>query len=145
MVILDANILLYGYDAESPHHQVTRHWLEELLAGPEWVGIPWLSLWAFIRISTNPRLGKRAVAAHRLFEIAGELIALPKIMIVQPGPRHLEILEAIVKENQISGPLLTDAVLAAFAMEHGAMLASTDRGFARFKQLKWVNPLDLEA
>ena len=61
---------------------------------------------------------------------------------MEPGPKHLEVLEQLVEDYQISGPPMSDAVLAALAIEHGATLASTDRGFRRFANLRWVNPLD---
>ena len=53
----------------------------------------------------------------------------------------METLEALVTRSKATGPLLTDAVLAAMAMENGATLASTDRDFSRFENLRWVNPL----
>jgi toxin-antitoxin system PIN domain toxin len=144
VTILDANILLYRYDAGAPQHGTTRRWLDTLLATPDWIGIPWVSMWAFLRISTNTRLARHPPSAHDSFEILRDLLAQPRVMIVEPGPRHAEILEMVMTENQVSGPLVTDAVLAAIALEQGATLASTDRGFARFKQLDWVNPLDLD-
>jgi uncharacterized protein len=64
------------------------------------------------------------------------------VILIRPGPRHLEILESLVINYQASGPLVSDAVLAALAIEHGATLASTDRDFSRFPNLRWVNPLD---
>jgi uncharacterized protein len=142
VTILDANILLYGYNSDAAEHRATRAWLEALFVGPDWIGIPWLSVWAFLRISTNARVARRPFAPGEAFEIIRELMAQPNVMIAEPGPRHAEILQAIAVENRISGPLMTDAVLAALAVEHGATLVSTDRGFARFKRLKWVNPLD---
>jgi predicted nucleic acid-binding protein len=36
---------------------------------------------------------------------------------------------------------MMDAVLAAIAIEHGATLNTTDRDFARFPGLAWVNPI----
>jgi len=75
------------------------------------------------------------------FQIVRTLVAQPKARLVEPGGRHAEILERLAVENQAAGALLADAVLAALAVEQGATLASTDRGFARFAELAWVNPL----
>jgi toxin-antitoxin system PIN domain toxin len=141
MTILDANVLLYGYNSDSPEHNVTREWLDHLFAGPERIGIPWLSLWAFLRISTNARAVRHPFSLSEAFEIVRELIAQPNVTIVDPGSRHVEILRSVAAESRVSGPHMTDAALAALAIEHGAILASTDRGFARFKGLRWVNPL----
>jgi toxin-antitoxin system PIN domain toxin len=142
MILLDANILLYAYNADVPEHGAISAWLEEVFAGPERVGAPWVSLWAFLRVSTNARLTRRPLAVSAAFEIVRDLIAQSNVAIVDPGSRHVEILRAVAVESRVSGPHMTDAALAALAIEHGAMLASTDRGFARFKGLRWVNPLE---
>ena len=142
MIVLDANILIYAYNADVPEHGAVSGWLEEVFAGPERVGAPWVSLWAFLRVSTNARLTRRPLAASAAFEIVRDLIAQPNVTIVDPGSRHFDILRKVVAESRISGAHMTDAVLASLAIEQGAMLASTDRGFARFKGLRWVNPLE---
>ena len=50
-------------------------------------------------------------------------------------------MEKLVVKHGATGPLVTNAVLAALAIEHGALLASTDQDFRRFPDLRWVNPL----
>jgi toxin-antitoxin system PIN domain toxin len=140
--LLDANLLLYAYNADAPQHSRARQWMEKLFASPEWVGIPWLTLWAFVRISTNPRLTPVPLPAGDAFHIVRTLLAHPRVTVLEPGPRHAQILEQLAVQNQATGPLLTDAVLAALAVEHGGTLASADRGFARFAQLRWFNPLE---
>jgi toxin-antitoxin system PIN domain toxin len=104
------------------------------------VGLPWPTLWAYLRILTNRRLPS-AVPAPLAFEAIRNLLAHPRATAVEPGPRHAAILEQMVVEGQAVGALISDAVLAALAIEHGATLASTDRDFARFPGLRWVNPL----
>jgi len=47
----------------------------------------------------------------------------------------------MILEGQASGPLVTDAQLAALAIEYGGVLYTTDRDFARFPGLRWENPL----
>ena len=141
MTLLDANVLLYAYNADAPEHERARGWLESLFASPEWIGLPWLTLWAFLRISTNPRLFPRPLRAEEAFGILDGWLRLPRVRVVEPGPRHLELLERLVIGNQAAGGLLTDAALAALAFEQGAVLASTDQDFSRFPDLRWMNPL----
>lgn len=141
MILLDANILLYAYNADAPEHKAARLWLDKLLSGPDWIGLPWLTLWAFARIATNPRLFSRPFSAGEVFAVLRSWLALPKVVIVQPGPRHAELLERLVADYQATGPLLTDAALAALALEQGAILVSTDQDFSRFPGLQWQNPL----
>ena len=44
-------------------------------------------------------------------------------------------------EAAARGALVPDAELAALTVEHGGVLHTTDRGFARFPSLRWRNPL----
>jgi hypothetical protein len=141
VILLDVNILLYAYDEASSHYREVQPWLEALLSGPEDVGVPWLTLWAFVRISTNPRISETPLDPRAAIRTLQDLLAGPRVRIVEPGPHHIRILEKLVVDGQASGPRVTDAALAALAIEHGATLASTDRDFSRFPNLRWINPL----
>lgn len=141
MTILDANILLYAYNADASQHVDTRRWLEQQLGAMDRIGIPWATLWGFLRISTNPRLTRVALGVEEVFQAVRELLSHPQVTVVEPGPRHAEILEQLVRQGGATGPRVTDAALAALAIEHGATLASTDRDFSRFPDLRWINPL----
>lgn len=142
MIILDANILLYAFDETSPFHGIIRAWLEAQFRNREVIGLPWISLWAFLRVATNQRLNQSALSLAEAFAVIRDIHRMPKAIVVQPGSQHAQILSRIASDAQASGPRMTDAVLAALAIEHGAKLASTDRDFSRFRELKWVNPLD---
>jgi toxin-antitoxin system PIN domain toxin len=141
VILLDVNILLYAYDEASSHHRAMRPWLQELLRGPEEIGIPWLTLWAFVRIATNARIHETPLEPRAACRTLNDLLAWPRVRIIEPGPHHIHILEELVVEGQASGSRVTDAALAALAIEHGATLASTDRDFSRFPNLRWINPL----
>jgi uncharacterized protein len=141
VILLDVNVLLYAYDEASSHHRTIHPWLQQLLSGPEEVGVPWLTLWAFIRISTNSRINEAPLEPRAAIGALQDLLAWPRVRVVEPGPHHMHILEELVVEGQASGPRVTDAALAALAIEYGATLASTDRDFSRFTDLRWVNPL----
>lgn len=82
------------------------------------------------------------LSAKRAFAILEEWIAQPGVVVLQPGPRHMEILKRLILEYSVTGPLVTDAILAALAIENGALLASTDQDFRRFAELRWINPLN---
>ena len=141
MILLDANILIYAYDADAPLHRAAAAWLEDVLNGTEIIGLPWITLWAFLRVSTNPRLWPNPKSAEEAFQVIGDLLAQPIVVVVSPEGRHAELLQRLVIDHRASGPLLTDAALAALALEQGAVLASTDQDFGRFADLRWVNPL----
>lgn len=142
MILIDANLLLYAYDASSPHHAAARRWLEAVLAKPEPVGWSWATLLAFLRIATHPRALERPLSIQEAVSIVGEWLAQPNATLLQPGASHWDILSALLPAAQARGPLVTDAHLAALAIEHGAVLATTDRDFTRFAGLAWRNPLE---
>lgn len=141
MTIIDANVLLYAYNADAPQQRAAAQWLKELFQSGETVALPWMTVWAFLRICTNSRIWANPWPAKDAFAIIDEWLAQPGVVILQPGPRHLKLLEALTIEHGVSGPLVTDAVLAALALEHGATLASTDQDFSRFRGLRWIDPL----
>lgn len=142
MKLLDANILLYAYNRDSAHHEVCRTWLEQAFNGSEPVALPWQTLLAFIRIATNPRISSHPLTAQQVCGIVGRWLEHPNVTIVGPADRFWGILQEQILDAQVSGPMVTDAALAALALEHGAAMCSTDRDFRRFRGLKLVDPLE---
>jgi toxin-antitoxin system PIN domain toxin len=140
-MLVDANLLIYAYHPRAEQHERSRAWLEATLSGPELVRFAWLTLWAFLRISTNPRVFKRPLSTAEAEAAISSWLAQRSAGILEPGERHWDILRGLVREGQIAGPLVTDAALAAIALEHGATLCTTDRDFSRFSMLRWTNPL----
>jgi len=126
VILPDANILRYAYDKDAPHHLAAAQWMKHLFDGSETIGLPWITLWAFERISTNSRAWTNPKTAKEAFHIVREWLALPGVVVAEPGPRHTELLERLVIDNRAWGPLTTDAGLAALAIDNGAVLASTD-------------------
>lgn len=141
MILIDANLLLYAYHPRAELHERSRTWLEATLSGPELVRFAWLTLWAFLRIGTNPRVFARPLSIAEADAIVASWLAQPNAGVVEPGERHWDILRDLLREGQTIGPLVMDAVVAAIALEHGATLCTTDRDFSRFPGLKWTNPL----
>lgn len=141
MILVDANLLLYAYQPRAEQHKQSRKWLESVLSGPELVRFAWLTLWAFIRVGTNPRVFERPLSTAEAGKVVSSWLELPNAGIVEPGERHWPILCNLLREGQAKGPLVMDAVVAAIALEHGATLCTTDRDFLRFSGLKHTNPL----
>jgi uncharacterized protein len=141
VILVDANLLLYAYHPRADRHEASRAWLEAVLSGPDLVRFAWLTLWAFLRIATNPRVFERPLSTTEAEAAISAWLTQPVAGILDPGERHWDILCGLVSEGQASGPLVMDAVLAAIALEHGATVCTTDRDFSRFSGLKWMNPL----
>lgn len=141
MILVDANLLLYAYHPKAAQHAASRAWLEASLSGSAFVRFSWLTLWAFLRISTSRRVFERPFSIGEAEAVIDSWLAQPAAGILEPGERHWQILSELMKKAQRIGPLVMDAVLAAIAIEHGATVCTTDRDFSRFAGLKWTNPL----
>ena len=143
MKLLDANILLYAYDSDSVHHTVCRSWLEATFDSDEIVALPWQTLLAFVRISTNSRATRKPLQSAEACNIVSSWLDQPNVSVVGAGDRFWALLRDQILEAQVTGPLVTDAALAALALEHGASLCSVDRDFRRFRGLTVIDPTDL--
>jgi toxin-antitoxin system PIN domain toxin len=141
VILVDANLLLHAYNPRSADHEASRAWLQDALSGGELVRFSWVTLWAFIRITTSPRVFERPLSIAEADAIVSSWLAQPPAGILEPGERHWEILREVLRDGQASGALTMDAALAAIAIEHGATLCTTDRDFTRFTDLSWLNPL----
>jgi toxin-antitoxin system PIN domain toxin len=140
-VIVDANVLLYAVDGASPFHDRSRRWLEDRINGTTRVGLPWQSLGAFVRIVTHPRALDRPLTATEAWEHVRAWLIQPSVWVPIETERHAEVLEDLVLRHDVRGNLVSDARLAALAIEHGVPVASAATDFARFPEITWVNPL----
>lgn len=141
MIVLDANVLLYAYDAAAPHHKKARLWLEDAFSGETAVGLPWQTVGAFLRIVTNRKLPGARATVETAAHIVDQWLEQPNVRLLAQGDGHWPILRQTMIDGQASGPLATDAQLAALTIEYGGTLHTTDRDFARFPGLRWMNPL----
>jgi uncharacterized protein len=142
VILIDANLLLYAYDATSEQHDQAKRWLEDILSKGEPIRLPWVTVLAFLRISTSPRAFRRPLSIKEALNIVSEWLSTTHVSVIDPTDRHFEILSALLPASQASSSLVTDGHLAALAIEHGATLYSTDRDFARFPGLRFVNPFE---
>jgi toxin-antitoxin system PIN domain toxin len=141
LILVDADLLLYAYDADSRMHAAARTWLETQLHGVRRVGLPWPSLLAFLRVVTNPRVYRRPARVGAAWRQVESWLAAEPSWVPQPTERHAETLGTLLRAVEAAADLVPDAHLAALAIEHGLTLCSTDADFAQFPGLSWENPL----
>jgi toxin-antitoxin system PIN domain toxin len=140
-MLLDANLLIYAVDEESPFHAGCLQWLTLQLNGERRVGLPWQSLSAFLRIVTHPRAPRNPLAPSDAWLHVEEWLASDVTWVAEPTPQHAHILGQLIRRYQLRGNLIPDAHLAALAIEHGIEVCSADTDFARFTEIRWHNPL----
>ena len=141
-VLVDANVLLYAYDADSPHHPAARRWLEAEISSGRPVCLALVTLLAFVRIASDRRVFVRPLPPADACSIIEKWLAAPNVRLLDPGPRTWGHLAALCEDAQARGALVMDAHLAALALEHGATVATTDKDFRRFGGIQFTNPLE---
>jgi uncharacterized protein len=141
MILVDANLLLYAEDSLSEGHEPARIWWDEQLSGAEPICLCWPVITAFIRVGTNLRLHRRPLALKEAVGRVQSWLDQPCVRMVHAGEQHWEIFQGMLREGKATGNFVSDAHLAALAIEHNCVLESTDVDFARFKGLKWNNPI----
>ncbi|MBT9586628.1 type II toxin-antitoxin system VapC family toxin [bacterium] len=141
MILLDANLLLYAHNEEAEQHENARDYLEKMLNSEEWVGMPWTSIWAFLRIATHRQIFRTPFTPEEACEIVSSWLECPNVRPLGPGQRHWVYLQKLIRSGQVQGALVMDAALAALAQEQGAEIETCDRDFARFEGVAWRNPL----
>ena len=140
MKLVDANVLLYAVNASEPRHDEARDWLDGALAGRETVGFAWAVLLAFVRLSTKVGLFPSPLPTSDALRQVREWLAQPPSLLVDPTSRHLGVLAGLLTETGTGGNLVTDAHLAALAVEHGGTVVTYDSDFGRFRGLTWQPP-----
>jgi uncharacterized protein len=139
--IVDSNVLIYAINTAVPEHTRCRDWLEKALTGTEEIGFNWIAISGFLRITTHPHLLAQPLGVHEAVQHVDEWLAAPVVRLVDPGEDYWSVVKDLLLAAGRGGNLVTDAHLAALAISHNATLVSCDGDFARFRRLKWENPL----
>jgi toxin-antitoxin system PIN domain toxin len=140
MILPDVNVLVHAHNTESAVHARARQWWDECLEGPEGIGLAWVTLLGFIRLTSNRRIVTAPLTVSELTARIASWLDLPHIHVAYPSDSHFTRLRAELERLGTAGNLTTDAHLAVLAMERGYVLHTTDTDFARFPGLRWVNP-----
>jgi hypothetical protein len=142
MKLVDVNILLYAVHRQAAQHERMRRWWESALADEEPIGLTWIVLIAFLRLTTRPGVFQKPLTADESIALVDEWLTLPNVRLVVETEEHWRYLKEAIRQTGTAGNLTTDAHLAALAIANGATVVSCDADFSRFKQLRWQNPLE---
>ena len=141
MILLDANVLIYAFRRDTESHEEYRAWLSRALAKEAAVGISELVLSSVVRIATHPRIFVKPSTLDEVFRFVEYIRSCSNVVRVHPGRTHWSIFQRLCRAAQARGNLVTDAYLAALAIEKGAEWITTDRDFSRFPDLNWRSPV----
>jgi toxin-antitoxin system PIN domain toxin len=139
--LVDLNVLLYVVNEDSHRHRAALDGWNAAINGDETIGLPWVVLLGFLRISTNPRVFPRPLEVDDAIAKINTWLSLENVRVLRESDSHWEMLRSLISKAGTAGNLTTDAHLAALAIGHAAVLVSCDSDFGRFKGLRWENPL----
>jgi toxin-antitoxin system PIN domain toxin len=140
MKIVDANVLLYAVNSASEHHRSSRRWLDAALSGTDTVGLAWVPLLAFVRLTTKVGLFPSPLPTSQAIQQVTEWISAPGSVLISPTARHVDVLGGLLVRVGSGGNLVNDGHLAALAIEHRATIVSYDSDFGRFEGVGWSTP-----
>lgn len=141
MIVPDATLVIYAHDSTAPAHRQARTWWESVLSGSEPVGIPWIVVFAFVRLMTHPTLSDNPMTVGQARERVEEWLRCDHVRLQSPESTTLNRFFDLLTKAGIAGNLCTDALIAALAEDHGGKVYSNDADFARFPGITWQNPL----
>lgn len=142
MILVDVNLLFYAANRDSREHAAALAWLDDRLSSAERVGLTWPTLLAFVRLSSNDRATPHPISPAEAWSfVEAQWLSRPNVWIPEPTPSHASILRFFFSNGATTHQKVSDAELAATAIEHGLTLCSADTGFATFPGLQWMNPL----
>jgi toxin-antitoxin system PIN domain toxin len=142
MIIPDVNVLIHAYDPASRHHSAIKRWWERTLSGDHPVGLPWVVILGFIRISTNPRIWDHPMPVDDAIRHVRSWLRADCAELINPGPAHAELIFGLLESLGLAANLTTDAHLAALALEYHAEIATADHDFRRFAKVRHFNPAE---
>lgn len=141
MILVDVNLLVYAGSPSSPEHDRAREWFEERMNSGERVGLPWHSLFGFVRVATKRSVASESLSMNEALLFVKEWLEWDTVWVPEPTVEHMTIVGKLLRASPRSA-LVPDAHLAALAIEHGLTLCSNDRDFRLFSELRLHNPLE---
>jgi uncharacterized protein len=141
VILPDVNVLALAHRRDQDEHDAVRSWLEDEVNSESPFALADLAVSGFLRIVTNPRIYERPTTLATALDFIDGLVEQPTCVPVSAGPNHWPILRRLLVAADARANLVPDAHLAAIAIENGATIATRDRGFARFGDVRWLDPV----
>ncbi len=140
MILPDVNVLVAAARQDATKHAECNAWLQSAIESEAVLGLSEVVLSGVVRICTHPRIFGTPSTIDEVLGFCNALREQPNVVLVTPGNRHWDIFCTLCAQADARGNLVSDAYLAALAIEQGAEWVTMDRDFARFPSLRWKSP-----
>jgi uncharacterized protein len=136
VIVIDVTVLIALFRRQHEHHDAARRWWDESSRSRISLTVPDLVWVGFLRIVTNRRIFDDPDDFAEAWLFTQALTSHPTYVAPAAGPRQLDGFAELCLEARCVGELITDAYIAAFARGLGAEVATFDRDFRRFRDLR---------
>ena len=143
MILPDVNVLVYAHRTDMTEHQPYARWLTATAQGGEPFALTAATVSGFVRIVTHPKVFTTPSPIATALDFVDALTESPSCRWIEPSDRWWAMFADLSRRAGTRGNVVPDAALAAIAVDHGCRLATADRGFARFPDLTYFDPLDV--
>jgi toxin-antitoxin system PIN domain toxin len=138
---IDANLLLYASDQESPFHDRAVTLLDEIAIGPEIVYLFWPIAMAYLRIATHPAIFANPLSHVDARANLDSLLALPHVQAVGEDDRFWDRFREVADDVRPTGNLVPDAHIVALMLSHGIRtIVTRDRDYRSFSGIRVRDP-----
>ena len=141
MILPDANLLVYACDASSLFHPKASAWCERLMNGKTPVILVSPVIFAFVRISTHPRIFTHPLSVTESSDHVRAWLGRRQVRLHDMLPEDVEKALALLEAAGTAGNLTTDAQISAMALRLDAEVHTADLDFGRFAGVRFSNPL----
>ena len=143
MLCPDVIVLLSAFRRDSTDHSRYAKWLQQNMTGQEPIGVSELVLSRVVRLATNHRVYRQPSGTTEVLDFCRAVRSAPAAVPLRPGGKHWEIFSRLCQAVSATANVVPDAYHAALAVENGATWITNDRGYAKFPDLQWRGPFDL--
>ena len=140
MKLLDVNVLVDAFRPDAWRHDAAFAAVDLVLKGQEpTVILPEVAV-GFVRVVTRSGVFVDPNTPGEAMEALDAWSMAPAVAIREAGPGRWVVFAALMSSGDFRGNDVHDALLAAAALDMGATLVTSDRGFERFADLRvhWV-------
>jgi toxin-antitoxin system PIN domain toxin len=141
LIVADLNLLVYAFNASAREHSQAAAWWEQLLNSQDPVGVPWVVHVGFLRLMSGRHVVAAPYGPAEALAITDAWYERPNVRLLMTTDKTRSVLGQLIRTHDIRGSLVTDAAIAASALEHRGTLHTNDTDFSRFTQLRTHNPI----
>jgi toxin-antitoxin system PIN domain toxin len=137
MNIPDVNVLVSAFRTDAVHYEVSERWLRTTIEAGEADRLARFAVVSgFLRVVTNVRAFDPPSEMPDALARVDFLLATGEVRWLKSGPGYWDSLKRLLESAPIRANLVSDAHIAAIALNEGATVVTLDRDFKRLKPVK---------